>query len=535
MGNSKYLDSLSSDSRQKLIEKLWNIQNHKCFICEKEIDLDVQSPNVDHIRPLANGGKDDESNFALAHEHCNKTKQDADLFVAKKLFQLSEIIQAAEAIKEVPSLKHVLAANGGSKFEFKYKVEQDELVYSFDDCGDVRVRRTEIFTDTLTDEKTAFICVPIEYLYHDEAINPRGINSSISLLIKEFHKPNPQLHLSLARIENGKIKIFDGQHKAVAQLMLGVQKIVVRLFISPDIDRLIETNTIAGSKLKQIAFDKAIVRQLHDTLYTERLKLYQQNHGLNEDDFSFSEKDIVEYFKGERRSVKVYIINSQKNAITRSPDNKLQSYINFEGRGTALPLSYSTFEKTILSTFVNAKTILTTQIDFRVDEGLNPRILEKEQLVNLCNIIADVLLIDKFDDEIGTNKIENKIATGSARNITDEHLIACRLFKEEIMYNWVQYVELLVKNHFAFTGTMYDDKNLFQNKMPDQVWENIRNFLENLKDLPIWKDRGMAATIFGGKNNYDFWRTAFITGKTPDGTQVLSKPLNVTEMIQKPV
>ena len=40
--------------------------------------------------------------------------------------------------------------------------------------------------------------------------------------------------------------------------------------------------------------------------------------------------------QGERGNVKVYIINSQKNAITRSPDNKLQSYINFEGRGTSM-------------------------------------------------------------------------------------------------------------------------------------------------------------------------------------------------------
>lgn len=533
MGNSKYLDSLNAEEKRKLNEKLWKIQNHKCFICEQEIHLDLNSTNIDHIRPLANGGKDDENNFAITHEHCNKSKQDADLLVAKKLFQLHEIMKDAENKKEVPSLKNVLTANGGSKYDFRYTIENNQLVYSFDDVGNTEVKRTEIFLDTLSNEETAFISVPIEYLYHDETINPRGINSSISLLIKEFHKPNPQLHLSLARIDDGKIKIFDGQHKAVAQIMLGVRNVVVRLFINPDVDRLIETNTIAGSKLKQIAFDKAIVRQLHDTLYTERLRKYQKDHSLNEDDFSFSEQNLVDHFKGERGNVKVYIINSQKNAITRNSENKLQSYINFEGRGTTLPLSYSTFEKTLLSAFVNTKTILTKPINYRVDEGQNPRMLEKEQLVMLCNIIAEELLIDKYDDEIGTNKIENKIATGVGNSITDDHLIACRMFKEEIMYNWIKYIKLLVKNHFAFTGEMYDDENLFQQKLPAQLWENIKTFLENLRNLPIWKDRSMAATIFGGKNNYDFWETAFTTGKTPDGTQVLAMPLNVAEMIKK--
>ncbi|WP_165444103.1 HNH endonuclease [Lachnoclostridium sp. Marseille-P6806] len=413
------------------------------------------------------------------------------------------------------------------------KLKGDQILYSFDEDGDTSIHKSEIFTDSLSGEQTAFINVPLAYLYHDDVINPRGINKSISLLIKEFHKPNPQLHLSLARLDGDKIRIFDGQHKAVAQIMLGVKSIVVRLFISPDVERLIETNTNAGSKLKQIAFDKAIVRQLHDTLYSERLKKYQVDHYLDEDNFSFSEQNLVDYFKGERGNIRLYIINSQKNAITRSPENKLQAYINFEGRGTQLPLSYSTFEKTFLATFVNAKTILTTSINFRVEEGLNPRILEKEQLIRLSNILAEELLIGKYDTEIGTHRIENNIAEGRGDSIPDAHLIAYRLFKEEIMYNWIQYLRLLIKNHFAFAGTMYNEDNLFQQKIPDQLWENIQTFVINLRELPIWKDRSMSMTIFGGKNNYDFWKTVFQTARTPDGTLVLTAPLNVADMIMR--
>lgn len=238
----------------------------------------------------------------------NKSKQDADLVVAKRLMKLADIISQAELAKETPSLKHVLASFGGSKHDFKYKIEGNYIKYCFESEGRTDIQTSEVFTDALSGEKTAFISVPLSYLYHDEIINPRGINSTISLLIKEFHKPNPQLHLSLARLDSGRIKIFDGQHKAVAQIMLGIKEIVVRLFINPDVDRLIETNTIAGSKLKQIAFDKAIVRQLHDTMYSERLKQYQIDHHLAEDDFSFSEQNLVGHFRGERGNVKLYII-----------------------------------------------------------------------------------------------------------------------------------------------------------------------------------------------------------------------------------
>jgi len=531
MAHSVYLDKLTKDEYLELTKKLWELQNHKCFICGEEIDLDLHRTNIDHIIPLVNNGNDDISNMALTHEHCNKSKQDADLSVARRLHTLNSIIKDAENAHETPSLKHVLIHFGGSKYKFKSKEEDEYLVYSFGETGDNKIYRSQIFQDALSGEKTAFIKVPIEYLYHDEIINPRGINSSIGLLVKEFYKHNPQLHLSLGRLYDDKILIFDGQHKAVAQLLLGVKEIVVRLFISPDVDRLIETNTTAGSKLKQIAFDKSIVRQLHDTLYADRLRRYQKEHDLSEDNFSFSEQQLVDYFKGDRGNVKLYIINSQKTTITRNTDNKLQSFINFEGRKSLLPLSYSTFEKTLLSTFVDPKVILSTPINYKTDEGLNPRFLERDQLIKLCNIIAEELLIDKYDDTRGTYHIESDIAEGKGDDILDSHLVACRLFKEEIMNTWIEYLELLIKNHFAYTGVMYND-NLFQQKFPDQLWTSIQNYFVNLRDLPIWKDRSMAATIFGGKNNYDYWRCIFSTGSTPEGTSVLAKPINVTEMIR---
>lgn len=532
MGNSKYLDNLNKGEREALINKLWTQQNHKCFICGKDIDLDLQPVDIDHIKPLVNNGKDDPSNFGLTHDHCNRSKKDADLVIARKLYELDDIIAEANAKKETPSLKHVLLHYNGSKYDFRSKIEGDELVYSFSDMGDVEIKRAKIFVDQLSKEKTSFIEVPIEYLYHDEIINPRGINSSISLLMKEFHKPNPQLHLSLARIDDNKIKIFDGQHKAVTQILLGVRKIVVRLFIDSDVERLTETNTIAGSKLKQIAFDKSIVRQLHNTLYAETISRYRKDHYLNEDDLSFSEQKIVDHFKGQRANVKLYVVNAQKDAITRSQDNLLYPYINFEGRGTSLPLSYSTFEKTFLSTFVNAKTILSTPLNWRDDEGMNPRYLEQTQLIKLCNIIAEELLINRYDSERGTYRIEADITNGNGSSITDDHLVSYRLFKEEIMYNWIKLLRKVVINYFANTGENYDENNLFMTKLGDQVWINIRNFVINLRELPLWKDRGLSATIFGGKNNYDFWEKVFTTGQTPDGTQVLSGPINLVNMIK---
>ena len=163
---------------------------------------------------------------------------------------------------------------------------------------------------------------------------------------------------------------------------------------------------------------------------------------------------------------------------------------------------------------------------------MNPRILEKEQLIKLCNILAEELLIERYSTEIGTYQIEKKVAEGRDFDITDNHLAAYRIFKEEIMYNWIIYIDKLIKNFFSMTGENYDEQNLFQIKFPDQLWTNIRSFVRNLRELPLWKDRTMAATVFGGKQVYDYWKSVFGTGKAPDGTTILAKPINYVDMIK---
>ncbi|MGO0305025.1 HNH endonuclease [Endozoicomonas acroporae] len=430
---SKYLASLSEDQYSELTEQLWNIQNSQCFICESEIDLQIHETNIDHIVPLASKGKDSEANFALTHESCNKSKQDANLKIAKILQRLSKIQEKTKAENgKSASLKDVLSYYDGSKYDFKYVENDGELKYSFSLMGDNKSYTTKIFQDQLSGEKSCFIDVPVEYLFHDEIINPRGINNSIGKLIKEFDKGNPQLHLCLARIDNNKLKIFDGQHKAVAQILLGSKRVVTRIFIKPNIDRLTETNTNAGSTLRQIAFDKSIMRQLNSTLYSERVKQYQIVHQMQADDYSFSEQQLVDFFKGDGVKIKKYIIDAIKYSITRHEDNKLKDYIDFDGKAKELPISYSAFDKSILSTFVNSKVILNRPIDDKADEGLNPRNLEINQIAKILSIIAETLYINKFQPELGTHRIEQKIADKKDRDITDDHLIAYRISKEEV-------------------------------------------------------------------------------------------------------
>jgi hypothetical protein len=89
----------------------------------------------------------------------------------------------------------------------------------------------------------------------------------------------------------------------------------------------------------------------------------------------------------------------------------------------------------------------------------------------------------------------------------------------------------VIEQYYAWTGTFIDKERLFHYQLPAELWSRMDTFLTKLASLPCWIDKQLSTTVFGAKRNRDFWRTVFQTGKTPEGVRVLTKPLDVNEMI----
>jgi hypothetical protein len=263
-------------------------------------------------------------------------------------------------------------------------------------------------------------------------------------------------------------------------------------------------------------------------LYQDRVQRFQKETGRADDDMRFSERDLVNHFKGQSREIKRFILDALRNSVTSDPENKLMHFIDLGRRGKERPLSYSTIEKTFYSFFVYQE-VLETPLSYRMEEGDNPRDLERRQLLRLMNLTAQEIYIDKFDPEIGTDKIESRLQKG--KDYPLDHLRAFRMSKEEIIYNWLSYVGQVARQYFIMLGKPDPQERLFQYPFPEQIWDNISKFLRNLLALPLWVNRDFSETVFGGKQNNSFWKTVFETGNTPQGMPVLAQPLNLIQMI----
>jgi hypothetical protein len=262
----------------------------------------------------------------------------------------------------------------------------------------------------------------------------------------------------------------------------------------------------------------------------ERVKRYKEDLGKADEDYNFSERDLVKYFKGQAREMKRFILDAIRDWVTHNVDNKLKEYVDLSGKGKERPVSYSSIEKTFYSLFIFQEA-LETPISQGLDIGNNPRELEKSQLLNLMNVVAEELFIDKFNSDVSADRIEKKLQDGESLPL--DHIRCCRLSREEIMFNWLKHIRGIIQNYFLTNGRPYSDEKLFHSRFDNQLWQNIRNYIRNLSDLPVWVNRDLSRTVFGGKQNHDYWETIFGTGKSPQGVKVLAEPINLIQMTKR--
>jgi len=515
-------------------------QSGRCFICNEPVDLVLHQGQleIDHIIPVAERGPDEENNFALVHASCNRAKSASDLRVARRMAEFDQLQEAVQQQGERgANLGHLLARYQGARSNLRLRRTNSEVEYSLPETGQNAIARATLFRDQLSGMESFFAVLPLEYLHHDDRINPRSIGSNIRGLIEEFMKKRPQLHVALAwwvpegeGDGAGRVRVFDGQHKAAAQILLGVRELTVRVFVEPDTNVLLQANTNAGGKLRQVQFDAAVMRHLGSTLYAERVHQYQEMQGRSEDDYSFSERDLVTFFRGEHREVLRYIIDAIRDSITHNSDNRLLEFVEWSGKGSDRPLSYATIDGTFFKEFIYKKA-LGTPIGEGLERGDNPRATERDQLVRLMSLFADVFFVGQWDPEIGGAKLESRIQRGDP--IAEPHMRAWRVAREEILANILLYVRLVIENYYAWVGQPVDGDRLLHRPLPDVLWERIESFLRRVGALPCWIDRNLSNTVFGAKQNLDFWKTIFRTGRSPSGVQVLARPLDITRMIQE--
>lgn len=195
------LDSISKEERQEVIQRLCEAQKVegkvRCYICKKHIDLSVHKTDIDHIIALTLGGPDDESNWGLTHDLCNKSKGTRDLQLQRILYEFREHVDKYTSDGKTLTLNEALQELIREHREVGFKFENSQIIISWTNPdGSPSTETHELMEEPGQPPAKSFLArVPFSCLYHDSEINPRSI-VDLEPMVEEFYRGYIQLQPS---------------------------------------------------------------------------------------------------------------------------------------------------------------------------------------------------------------------------------------------------------------------------------------------------------------------------------------------------
>ena len=539
MIESKYLKSLNAKEKDELKNNLWEQQGKLCFIDDKEIDLRLQSTDIDHKIALSIGGPDDPSNFALTHSSCNRSKGTKDLqlqrYIAKfRIFVKDTMIK--KGLGQDVTVGDVLEISSGSKSAVSVSIESNESIKLYYEHDRIPNNLSfKLLFDSKNKDIISFIgMIPKEIIFHDSEINPRSI-ADLEPMIEEFYLKRPQLQPSLAILsldENntGKIKLFDGQHKAAAQLVNGSDNLFIRVFINPDLDLIKKTNFRAHTKLSQVHFPQLIADKVGHSIFEEDFSTFCASADMDKG----SESKFIDSLSSDTKSeYRGYLKSYYKFEVLSSTSLGIMKYLEtVSARSKSMPLSFESLRRGLLEIFLFLKAS-----DEPLSVSKKMRELETRNMQTILEILTEEVLDNKFDTNVGIFKIEERLQNKDPK-ITLDHLLAYRMLRQSSLIAWAGEFKTALNTYFnshnKYQKNWSTEKYLWVD-IVDTDKEMIRKMIKYIKTHPAWTVQQENIIKLISTTSVTDWRTIILEGKLPGTTQAIYEPMNGGNILIKSI
>jgi len=287
-----------------------------------------------------------------------------------------------------------------------------------------------------------------------------------------------------------KVLLYDGQHKAVAQIYNGRKYLPVRIFLRYDKEKLKKkVNFRAHTELVQMEFFRSITAEVGSGLFADKFKEYLNRHpseAVSERKFFGS----IESLKEREEVKKHFLLWLEHNILHPEKGNLMARFIEAEKtRERRKPISYDSFKKTFIKFFVY-KNFAEEPI-VPTEHSNHLRFVERDNLVKLMNVIAEKVLIDKFDEKIGAHKLEEGIRKGS--KVPDEHVKAYRIFRPKVFEVWCEVLSEAIKAFLKLKWKISEgyakEGKILWCKIDDEEWKQIEKMVLRITEHKLWETK----------------------------------------------
>ena len=444
----------------------------KCFATGHLIP-DGEVVQFDHIKAFASHGASELNNIAPMCETHNKQKGTLSLEDFRVKLRLGEFFAQGDALTLKHLLNHMKSKGDIQTFGQSVIVTANDSNVELESATGEK-RQYALYQCPITGWKYFYATLPIDLLNSDDEEDDKiGLQPRYLILEKVFElyrhfQRHPVLQPSIGRVHQGRIFLFDGQHKAAALLWTGRREFECKIYLDPDLRLLNNTNISAHDKFAQTRFYSSIMIM---KLGSEFGADFEQYKNL-EEEAAKSEAGFIKYLerdpsrpmtRGERSErFRNYLYNS----ILEDPQNKASQLVSKANRSTdQTPLTMDMIIKSLFTHFLYREPV---EDDMATESYKRDK--EIENNVYLMNVLYD-LALNAWNPSAGPN------------DATQKRL--ARLFRSKSIMAWSE----LLKS--AICGTLNlddaDDRaRPFYRDLSQVNLDAIRRVVVRLMDWPLW-------------------------------------------------
>lgn len=429
-----------------------------CYICEKSLKgYSKDEIEYDHIYNFADGYPQTISNFAPVHAskdsrrlNCHKEKGQ------KSPIKYKEELRIKDKLSQIKGLGDLCP----SAIQSTFKIQKGQKEIEFNG------KKIPLFNQIINGSNNFYFYdeIAIKYIENDEQIQLRPLGPNILPLIFNL-KDAIQLLPSLGRLDKSTstIKIFDGQHKAVAQI-IGNNRDYIQciIFVDADIKALQEVIYQAHSSFVQQKYNKNHIESKLASIFKNNIEAYRKRIG--DPHASFTESQIL---ISENRAKRNQFILSATIEELKSYSNFISEYVATTKKDQKIqPMIWQSLEKTI--------TILcnTEPVSEPSDNKLNYR---NDEIKNIAFIL----------EQIKACAIENKWNPSNPLSVN--HKLARTYFYKMAFNNWIKILADALK--FAYeikTGEIMNLPICYRPEFDTATKKQFEKIIKKLFEHPLW-------------------------------------------------
>jgi hypothetical protein len=433
-------------------------QGLRCFIDNHPIDSE-DDVEYDHVHPYSEDGATAIENIAVVCRRHNREKRNLSLSEFRDRLKLRAFFGGARKRWLDDLLSEKLGPSGFGQ-PVSLEVRSDDVGLFFDG----QQVDTPLVECPATQEKYFFASIPVALVKNDRELQPRALEPERLWELYRHLLRHTQLQPAVCRLVDDSLLLFDGQHKAAAQVWAGRSAINCKVYLNPDVRRLKETNLSAHDKLRQMPFYTSTLLEKYAGMAKEDWDEFLLSSGPK------TESAFVEFMRAKANLSKGDATKRVRSLIYRDilehSDNELRDYIAEENRTRENPLTMSRLEKTFFAEFL-APPPLNDEFEsesYHRDE-------ERTNFIRLVNLIVDRALAGKWAPE-------RKDAA---------HMKAARIFSAGSLRAWVPFLRDALAP--ALQVFEHDErKRLLYRSLGDEDFQNIEQLVDRLFSHQVWED-----------------------------------------------